>query len=62
MIRGLSCAIVLLLSTMLTAQQSGLTIAQIEKPAPTSWPTYNGDYSGRRFSTLTKIKIGRAHV
>ena len=22
---------------------------------PTSWPTYNGDYSGRRFSPLTKI-------
>ena len=38
-----------------TAQQPGLTIAQIEKPAPTSWPTYNGDYSGRRFSPLTKI-------
>jgi alcohol dehydrogenase (cytochrome c) len=25
------------------------------KPAITNWPTYNGDYSGRRFSTLTKI-------
>ena len=23
--------------------------------APTRWPTYNGDYSGRRFSTLDKI-------
>jgi len=45
----------LLLSTVLTAQQSGLTTAQIEKPVPGSWPTYNGDYSGRRFSTLTKI-------
>jgi alcohol dehydrogenase (cytochrome c) len=45
----------LLLSTVLTAQQSGLTTAQIEKPVAGSWPTYNGDYSGRRFSTLTKI-------
>jgi alcohol dehydrogenase (cytochrome c) len=24
-------------------------------PLAESWPTYNGDYSGRRFSTLTKI-------
>ena len=46
---------VLLLSTVLSGQQAGLTTAQIEKPAPDSWPTYNGDYSGRRFSTLTKI-------
>jgi alcohol dehydrogenase (cytochrome c) len=46
---------VLLLSTVLSAQQSGLTSAQIEKPATTSWPTFNGDYSGRRYSTLTKI-------
>jgi alcohol dehydrogenase (cytochrome c) len=45
----------LLLSTVLTAQQSGLTTALIEKPVADSWPTYNGDYSGRRFSTLTKI-------
>ncbi len=27
----------------------------LSKPATTSWPTYNGDYSGRRFSTLTQI-------
>ena len=27
-----------------------------QTPIPTdAWPTYNGDYSGRRFSTLTKI-------
>ena len=27
----------------------------LARPAINSWPTYNGDYSGRRFSTLTKI-------
>jgi alcohol dehydrogenase (cytochrome c) len=49
------------LSTTLVAQQppqpasGGLTVAQIEKPSADSWPTYNGDYSGRRFSKLTKI-------
>ena len=36
----------------------GLTVAQIEKPSTDSWPTYNGDYSGRRFSSLTKITAG----
>ena len=46
---------VLFLSTVVSAQQSGLTSAQIEKPVTTSWPTFNGDYSGRRYSTLTKI-------
>lgn len=25
------------------------------QPATDSWPTYNGDYSGRRYSTLTQI-------
>src|SRR5215212_229793 len=29
--------------------------AKLLKPPTDSWPTYNGDYSGRRFSTLTKI-------
>jgi acido-empty-quinoprotein group A len=29
--------------------------ATIGKPAVTSWPTFNGDYSGQRYSTLTQI-------
>src|ERR1700679_3066274 len=35
-----------------------LTVAAVysQPPMPTdSWPTYNGDFSGRRFSPLTKI-------
>ncbi|BCS34495.1 quinoprotein ethanol dehydrogenase [Luteitalea sp. TBR-22] len=43
------------LVTTVVAQQGGLTVAQILKPSTSSWPTYNGDYSGRRFSTLTSI-------
>lgn len=27
----------------------------LRKPPTDAWPTYNGDYSGRRFSPLTKI-------
>ena len=61
-----------LLSGVLAAQQStpsqraastgssGLTVAQIEKPSTDSWPTYNGDYTGRRFSSLTKINASNA--
>jgi len=37
------------------ATASGLTVAQIEKPSADSWPTYNGDYTGQRFSRLTKV-------
>ena len=29
--------------------------AQILKPSPDSWPTYSGDYSGQRYSSLTEI-------
>src|SRR5437588_6811917 len=33
----------------------GLTPATLLKPPTDAWPTYNGDYSGRRFSTLSQI-------
>ncbi len=33
----------------------GLDPAAILKPSPDNWPTYNGDYSGRRFSELHQI-------
>ena len=29
--------------------------ALLTRPATDSWPTYHGDYSGRRFSTLSQI-------
>src|SRR5881628_3700882 len=41
---------------LLTAQ--GLDAAALLKPATDVWPTYNGDYSGRRFSTLDQINAG----
>lgn len=37
------------------AAGDGVNPAQLVNPPTTSWPTYNGDYSGRRFSPLTKI-------
>ena len=33
----------------------GLDPAAIKKPLGDDWPTYSGDYSGRRFSSLTQI-------
>jgi alcohol dehydrogenase (cytochrome c) len=33
----------------------GLDPASLLKPATDSWPQYSGDYSGRRYSTLTSI-------
>jgi alcohol dehydrogenase (cytochrome c) len=31
------------------------------KPPVTAWPTFNGDYSGRRYSTLTQIGSGNVN-
>jgi alcohol dehydrogenase (cytochrome c) len=39
----------------------GLDPSLLLKPATTSWPTYNGDYSGQRYSTLTQINQGNVH-
>ena len=33
----------------------GLDPAKLTQPPTDSWPTYNGDYSGRRFSPLSKV-------
>lgn len=39
----------------------GLDPSVLLKPATDTWPTYNGDYSGRRFSTLDQINAGNVH-
>ena len=44
-----------ILSMVTLAAQGGVTTARLLDPGTGSWPTYNGDYSGRRFSTLTSI-------
>jgi alcohol dehydrogenase (cytochrome c) len=43
---------------LVSAAQAPLDPARLLKPGTDSWPTYNGAYSGRRFSTLTKINAG----
>jgi alcohol dehydrogenase (cytochrome c) len=55
-------AAALLVGAMLSAQawsqavpMSGLDPSTILNPAADAWPTYSGDYSGRRYSTLDQI-------
>jgi len=44
-----------LLTTALALSLAGAALYAQKGPLAESWPTYNGDLSGRRFSTLTKI-------
>ncbi len=48
-------ALALLLWIPLTGNAQQLPADALLKPATTNWPTYNGDYSGRRFSSLDQI-------
>jgi alcohol dehydrogenase (cytochrome c) len=41
-----------------TATAQSLDGAALLKPPTDTWPTYNGDYSGRRYSTLDQINAG----
>ncbi|HTV54789.1 MAG TPA: acido-empty-quinoprotein group A [Terriglobia bacterium] len=51
---GASLALSMLLLPAVCLGQ-GLKASALLQPATTTWPTYNGDYSGRRFSTLDQI-------
>lgn len=48
-------AISLLAQAVVFAQGGGVSPAELLKPLKDSWPTYNGDYSGRRFSALDAV-------
>ncbi len=52
-----SCLLALLLACapVLAVAATGLDPANLVNPPAGSWPTYNGDYSGRRFSPLDQI-------
>jgi len=45
------------LSILVSAQGGGLDPAKLLNPGTDSWPMYNGDYSGRRFSPLKHIDV-----
>lgn len=42
--------------------QGTLDPAALLKPSTDSWPMYNGDYSGRRFSTLSKVNSSNVNA
>jgi PQQ-dependent dehydrogenase (methanol/ethanol family) len=55
-VRKLSAlALFLILSVARVSYAQALDPAKMLKPPTDTWPTYNGDYSGRRFSPLTQI-------
>jgi acido-empty-quinoprotein group A len=61
-VRRASAVLSLLLFTLMLpppfAAAQGLDPAALLKPPTDTWPTYNGDYSGSRFSTLDQINAG----
>lgn len=48
----------LFLAAICSALGQGLNPAALLRPPVHTWPTYNGDYSGRRYSTLAQINRG----
>ena len=51
--RLLTSVSALLLPALLAGQ--GLDLSKLGQPPTDSWPTYHGDYTGRRYSTLKQI-------
>ncbi len=51
---------ILAFSTVLGGQQP-LDDKKLGQPPTDSWPTFNGDYTGRRYSPLTTINTGNVH-
>src|SRR4029079_15694716 len=47
----------LITSALIAAAVPGQSLnpSKLTAPPTDTWPMYNGDYSGRRFSTLTKV-------
>src|SRR4051812_34547968 len=47
--------LLMLAPAILLGQGKGVTPAELLKPLRDSWPTYNGDYTGKRYSALTQV-------
>ena len=52
---GLAAAATILAFGPAGAQEGGLDPASLTAPLEESWPTYSGDYTGRRYSKLTQV-------
>jgi hypothetical protein len=53
--RLLSVTALILVPIALSGQGRGLDPAELLKPLGEEWPTYSGDYTGKRYSPLTQI-------
>jgi len=53
--QALPFASLLLLSAFSFGQGGGVSPEDLLKPLAKSWPTYNGDYTGKRYSALTAV-------
>lgn len=58
---ALICALAALTLLPRSLKGQGLNPAELLEPATNTWPTYNGDYSGRRFSTLSQINASNVN-
>jgi alcohol dehydrogenase (cytochrome c) len=54
----LVAAPLLMLPAVMAGQGRGVPPSELLKPLSDSWPTYSGDYSGRRYSALKHISQG----
>jgi alcohol dehydrogenase (cytochrome c) len=54
-------SLVMVLSLSLYGQGT-LDPSRLLQPSADSWPMYNGDYSGRRFSTLSKLSVNNVNT
>ena len=52
---ALSIVTLFLLPAFSFSQGGGVSPEDLLKPLTNSWPTYNGDYTGRRYSALTAV-------
>ena len=52
---ALAIAVVVVPAVSLAQERGGLDPASLLEPLEESWPTYSGDYSGRRYSGLTQV-------
>ena len=59
--RSLCVAVCVLAASATLPGQGRLDPRRLLEPPTESWPTFNGDYTGRRFSPLTKITTGNVH-
>ena len=58
---GFTALVAVLIGCGAAIAAQGLDPAALLKPSPDSWPTYHGDYSGKRHTTLTQITPANVH-